>query len=59
MLVHVCLIINLFCLLRFIYDFDYGRKSNEIPAHDDAVSCLRYLSDIDVLISGSWDESVK
>lgn len=40
-----------------IYDCDYGRKINEIPAHDDAVSCLAYSDG--VLVSGSWDCSIK
>lgn len=42
-----------------IYDCDYGRKINEVPAHDDAVSCLAYLDEVGVLISGSWDCTVK
>lgn len=42
-----------------IYDCDYGGKINEIPAHDDAVSCLSYMDDMGVLVSGSWDCSVK
>lgn len=44
---------------RIIYDCDYGRKVNEIPAHDDAVSCLAYLNDIGILVSSSWDCTVK
>lgn len=44
---------------RIIYDLDYGRRLNEIPAHDDAVSCLSYINDGGILISGSWDCSVK
>lgn len=48
------------CLIyRIIYDLDYGRRLNEIPAHDDAVSCLSYINEGGILISGSWDCSVK
>lgn len=32
---------------------------HSIPAHDDAVSCISYVSEIGVLVSGSWDCSVK
>lgn len=50
----------LFCpLFRMTYNLDYGRISNVIPAHDDAVSCLSMLENIGILVSGSWDCSVK
>lgn len=41
------------------YNLDYGRVSNYIPAHDDAVSSLAILNDLGILVSGSWDCSVK
>lgn len=41
------------------YNLDFGRVSNIIPAHDDAVSTLAILSELGILISGSWDCSVK
>lgn len=41
------------------YNLDYGRVVNEIPAHDDAVSCLSLLDEMGILVSGSWDCSVK
>lgn len=44
---------------RMTYNFDFGRVSNIIPAHDDAVSTLTILSELGILISGSWDCSVK
>lgn len=44
---------------RLTYDLDYGRVLNEIPAHDDAVSCISFLEELAVLVSGSWDCSVK
>lgn len=46
-------------LFSTIYDCDYGRKVNEVPAHDDAVSCLSYIDEIGVLVSASWDCTVK
>lgn len=42
-----------------LYNCDYGRISDVIPAHDDAVSALSLVSDLGILISGSWDCSVK
>ncbi|XP_053694361.1 protein FAN-like isoform X2 [Sabethes cyaneus] len=42
-----------------IYNLDYGRISQVIPAHDDAVSCLSSVNGSDLLVSGSWDCSVK
>lgn len=41
------------------YNLDFGRVSNVIPAHDDAVSTLTIVSKLGILISGSWDCSVK
>lgn len=41
------------------YDLDYGRISIVLLAHDDAVSCLKIIDDIGVVVSGSWDCSVK
>ncbi|XP_058815825.1 protein FAN-like [Topomyia yanbarensis] len=42
-----------------IYNLDYGKISQVIPAHDDAVSCLSTMEGNDLLVSGSWDCSVK
>ena len=42
-----------------MYDLDYGKVTNVVGAHDDAVSCLNYLKEDNILISGSWDCSVK
>lgn len=41
----------------YVYSIDYGRVSETIAAHDDAVSCLCLRNDN--LISGSWDSTVK
>lgn len=46
-------------VFRMTYNLDYGRVSDTIPAHDDAVSCLHLIGNIGCLISGSWDCSVK
>ncbi|XP_035898589.1 protein FAN-like [Anopheles stephensi] len=42
-----------------IYNFDFGKISNTIRAHDDAVSCISYVSSHGLLVSGSWDCSLK
>ncbi|XP_055603286.1 protein FAN-like [Uranotaenia lowii] len=42
-----------------IYNLDYGKISQVIAAHDDAVSCLSSVKGTDLLVSGSWDCSVK
>jgi len=41
----------------YIYSVDYGRVSETLAAHDDAVSCLCLRNEN--LISGSWDSTVK
>jgi factor associated with neutral sphingomyelinase activation len=41
----------------YVYSVDYGRVSETIAAHDDAVSCLCMRGDN--LLSGSWDSTVK
>ncbi|XP_062537016.1 protein FAN-like [Armigeres subalbatus] len=42
-----------------IYNLDYGKISQVIAAHDDAVSCLSSVEGSEILVSGSWDCSVK
>uniref|UniRef100_A0A2M4CUC0 Putative neutral sphingomyelinase n=2 Tax=Anopheles darlingi TaxID=43151 RepID=A0A2M4CUC0_ANODA len=42
-----------------IYNMDFGKISCTIPAHDDAVSCLSYICRHNLLISASWDCSIK
>lgn len=41
----------------YVYNMDFGRVSDTLCGHDDAVSCLRLTGD--KLLSGSWDASVK
>ncbi|XP_041776593.1 protein FAN-like isoform X1 [Anopheles merus] len=43
----------------FIYNFDFGKISSTIRAHDDAVSCISYVPSYGLLVSGSWDCSLK
>uniref|UniRef100_A0A182PBK7 WD repeat-containing protein 55 homolog n=1 Tax=Anopheles epiroticus TaxID=199890 RepID=A0A182PBK7_9DIPT len=45
--------------VRLIYNFDFGKISSTIRAHDDAVSCISYVSSHGLLVSGSWDCSLK
>lgn len=45
--------------IRIIYNLDYGKISQVIAAHDDAVSCLSSVKGSEILVSGSWDCSVK
>eukprot|EP00003_Mantamonas_plastica_P029449 TRINITY_DN697_c0_g1_i8.p1 TRINITY_DN697_c0_g1~~TRINITY_DN697_c0_g1_i8.p1 ORF type:complete len:766 (-),score=276.56 TRINITY_DN697_c0_g1_i8:87-2384(-) len=40
-----------------MYSVDYGRVSDVIQAHDDAVSCLAFNNNF--VVSGSWDASVR
>uniref|UniRef100_A0A182JZX8 Protein FAN n=1 Tax=Anopheles christyi TaxID=43041 RepID=A0A182JZX8_9DIPT len=42
-----------------IYNFDFGKISSTIRAHDDAVSCISYVPSYGLLVSGSWDCSLK
>ncbi|XP_055914218.1 protein FAN-like [Eupeodes corollae] len=42
-----------------LYKCDYGIVSDIIPAHEDSVSCLSLDQDLGILVSGSWDCSVK
>uniref|UniRef100_A0A182MZP2 WD repeat-containing protein 55 homolog n=1 Tax=Anopheles dirus TaxID=7168 RepID=A0A182MZP2_9DIPT len=42
-----------------IYNFDFGKISSTIRAHDDAVSCISYVPSHGLLVSGSWDCSLK
>ncbi|XP_050076251.1 protein FAN-like [Anopheles maculipalpis] len=42
-----------------IYNFDFGKITSTIRAHDDAVSCISYVPSYGLLVSGSWDCSLK
>ncbi len=42
---------------RYLYSVGFGSVIDTVSAHDDAVSCLCLRRDI--LISGSWDATVK
>ncbi|GBP69977.1 Protein FAN [Eumeta japonica] len=39
----------------YLYDVEYGRIIESFRAHDDSVSCLTWLKEERVLISGGWD----
>jgi len=41
----------------YLYSVEFGRVSETIPAHDDAVSCVQILGE--QVISGSWDSTVR
>ena len=41
----------------YLYSVDFGRVSETISAHDDAVSCVQLLGD--QIITGSWDSTVR
>lgn len=41
------------------YDVEFGKVIDTLLGHEDAVSCLAYSSKNNVIISGSWDCTVK
>lgn len=41
------------------YDLDFGRVTQSLIAHEDAVSCLAWGNTKMLLASGSWDCSVQ
>ncbi|ELT88952.1 hypothetical protein CAPTEDRAFT_180999 [Capitella teleta] len=41
----------------YLYDMDYGKITQHVLAHDDAVSCIHLSSDL--VATGSWDSTVK
>jgi len=45
--------------LRIFYDIEFGRVIDVLQGHEDAVSCLAWSSIHQVIISGSWDCTVK
>jgi len=42
-----------------LYNLEFGREMDSVRAHEDAVSCLSWGSKNQVLVSGSWDCSVR
>nr|XP_012149911.1 PREDICTED: protein FAN isoform X2 [Megachile rotundata] len=41
------------------YDIEFGRVIDILPGHDDAISCLALSPSRQIIISGSWDCTVK
>jgi len=44
---------------RIFYDVEFGRVIDTLHGHEDAVSCLAWSPSRKIIISGSWDCSVK
>lgn len=44
---------------RIFYDIEFGRVIDILQGHEDAVSCLAWSPKHQVIISGSWDCTVK
>jgi WD40 repeat protein len=42
-----------------LYNLEFGREMDSVRGHEDAVSCLAWGSKNQVLVSGSWDCSVR
>ena len=51
--IFLCLQDNNLCA----YSIEYGRTSDYLEAHSDAISCMDWRSG--VLATGSWDSTVK
>lgn len=49
------------CIMVFsyLYDMDYGRVTDTVLAHEDAITCLCFGQKLNVLVSGSSDCTVK
>jgi factor associated with neutral sphingomyelinase activation len=43
----------------YLYSMSFGNVSNTFRAHDDAVSALQLCEESNMLVSGSWDSTVK
>ncbi|CAH2067235.1 unnamed protein product, partial [Iphiclides podalirius] len=43
----------------YLYNVEYGRVVESFRAHDDSVSCLLWLTEDRLLISGGWDGVVR
>ncbi|XP_043276506.1 protein FAN-like isoform X2 [Venturia canescens] len=41
------------------YDVEFGRVIDTLHGHEDAVSCLAWISSSQIIVSGSWDCTVK
>jgi len=53
---------HMLCVLlccSMLYNLEFGREMDSVRAHEDAVSCLAWGTKNQVLVSGSWDCSVR
>lgn len=53
------MIIIILMIFRVFYDVEFGKVIDTLLGHEDAISCLAYSSKYNVIISGSWDCTVK
>lgn len=44
---------------RIFYDLDFGRVTQTVSAHEDAISCMVWGHTSNLLASGSWDCTVR
>jgi WD40 repeat protein len=42
-----------------LYNLEFGREMDSVRGHEDAVSCLAWGNKNQILVSGSWDCSVR
>lgn len=45
--------------VRILYDMDFGRITQTIVAHEDAVTCMAWGEKLNLLCSGSGDCTVR
>lgn len=52
---HLCLI----TIFSVLYDLDYGKITDNMLAHEDAITCMAWGKKSNLLVSGSSDCTVK
>jgi WD40 repeat protein len=57
--IHVFHVLYVLLYCSMLYNLEFGREMDSVRAHEDAVSCLSWGTKDQVLVSGSWDCSVR
>lgn len=46
-------------ICRVLYDLDYGKITESVLAHEDAITCISFGAKSNLLVSGSGDCTIK
>lgn len=46
-------------VLSIFYDMEFGKVFDTLNGHEDSISCLKYSKSRNIILSSSWDCTIK